>query len=289
MGEYDREIHHSAALIGACGAYRARTRYRCVTPGIRVPRDDSAPSNVGDLATAILALYPDSVLAGWTAARLHGHSMARSRTRVEVICPRQIRRAGIVSRTARLEPHEIVTRFGVRCTSPVRTAIDLARYVPGDEAIAAMDQCLTTPRGRRPITTPAEIEAELDRREWWRGERVRTVLAESDPGAQSPPETFTRLLLHRGGLTMFRTQVPEPPYFVDLGEPNTKVGVEYDGEYHRSAEQQGADIRRRSYLRREGWDVILVSTEQLKRERRQILETVITALRDRGVDPRPGQ
>lgn len=292
MGTFERDVRRSAELIATVGRYTAEKDYRCITPGFRVPRG-TAGGSVGDLATAMIRNYPGAVLCGWTAARLHLHTMAKSRESVEVLGPKQIRRRGVISRTAEFDPEEVVFRYGLPCTSPVRTAIDLIRYTAGDEAIAAADQCLrvfgrpaTAHRpawvARAAMATQAQIEGELDRREWWRGTRIRRVLDEADGRAQSPWETFSRLTLHRAGMTNMVPQVPvlDGEYFLDLADDEHKVAVEYDGAYHRDAKQHAADIERWNVLEKDlGWNLIIVTAGPLSKRPDVLLRRVRRALK----------
>ncbi|GAA0986875.1 hypothetical protein GCM10009551_039090 [Nocardiopsis tropica] len=292
MEEFEREVFLSRDLIAAEGRYAVERSHRCVTGGVRVRR--GVQPDIGHLATAMLRLYPESTLCGWTAARLHGHTMAGSRTLVEVMGPRQIRRRGVICRMAALEPSEIVVDGALRYTSAVRTAIDLARYTPGDEAIAAMDQCLrvhgrpatATPPAwvRRPaMTTRAAIERELDRREWWRGTRVRAVLDEADGRAESPWESFARLTLHRVGLVTMVPQVPvfDGAYYLDLADPELKVAVEYDGAHHRSAQQHAHDAEKWNALQADGWRLIIVTAGPLAHRPDVLIRRVRAAMAER--------
>ncbi|WP_158635089.1 DUF559 domain-containing protein [Tsukamurella asaccharolytica] len=293
MGAFEREVHRSADLIAAVGRYAAEKDYLCVTPGFRVPRGSTGGA-VGDLATAMIRQYPGSVLCGWTAARLHLHTMAKSRESVEILGPKQIRRRGVISRTAEFDAGDIVVRYGLPCTSPLRTTMDLLRYTAGDEGIAAADQCLrvfgrpaTAHRpawvSRPAMATAAQIEAELARREWWRGTRIRAVLDEADGRAQSPWETFSRLTLHRAGLTTMIPQVPvlDGEYFLDLADEQHKVAVEYDGAYHRDARQHAADVERWNVLEKDlGWNLIIVTSGPLTNRPDVLLRRVRRALAD---------
>ncbi|KXO99129.1 hypothetical protein AXK61_17795 [Tsukamurella pseudospumae] len=287
MGAFEREVHRSAELIADVGRYAAEKDYRCITPGFRVPRGETG-GTVGDLATAMIREYPGSALCGWTAARLHLHTMAKSRELVEVLGPKQIRRRGVISRTAEFTADDVVIRYGLPCTAPIRTAMDLMRYTRGDEGIAAADQCLrvfgrpaTAHRpawvARPAMATVEQIEAELDRREWWRGSRIREVLREADGRSQSPWETFSRLTLHRAGLTNMIPQVPvlDGEYFLDLADEVYKVAVEYDGAHHRDGKQHAADVERWNVLEKDlGWNLIIVTAGPLANRPEVLLRRV---------------
>lgn len=86
-----------------------------------------------------------------------------------------------------------------------------------------------------------------------------------DPGAQSPKESWLRVILIRAGLPRPQTQIPVCDEFgdviayLDMGWEDVKVAAEYDGEQHRSDRRQYTwDIRRLEMLEHRGWNVIRV-------------------------------
>lgn len=168
------------------------------------------------------------MLSGYTAAYLHGADYTADKP-TEITLSHSAVRRGIVIRRARLKPDDVIERRGLRYTSAVRTVVDLARFQPGDEAIAAVDQMLRKRRHRPAPTMIEEVTDYLDRTtSLHRGTRVREVLAESDGRAESPWETYTRPLLHRSDLGMF---VPQEPIRggrmrIDLGAADYGVAVE---------------------------------------------------------------
>ena len=83
------------------------------------------------------------------------------------------------------------------------------------------------------------------------------------------------------GLTGFETQVPVPglPYHLDLGRRDLKVGVEYDGEYHRDPAQHAKDLTRWNRLRRAGWLVYPLTTTMVTRDE----HATAADIRDEGV------
>jgi very-short-patch-repair endonuclease len=100
-----------------------------------------------------------------------------------------------------------------------------------------------------------------------RGPRqLETTLDLVDEGAQSPRETWLRLLLIRAGFPRPKTQIPvlspdgARPYYLDMGWEEIKLAVEYDGDQHRVDPLQFAyDIRRREDLHELGWFDIRVT------------------------------
>lgn len=95
--------------------------------------------------------------------------------------------------------------------------------------------------------------------------RVPAVLAMVDESAQSPKETWLRLLLVDAGFPRSQTQIPVlapdgyPLYFLDMGWPEVMVAVEYDGEQHRTDRSQyRGDVTRAEYIEGLGWRRIRV-------------------------------
>lgn len=89
--------------------------------------------------------------------------------------------------------------------------------------------------------------------------RVGRLLELVDAGAQSPRETWLRLLLMSAGFPRPQTQIPVARpggqhYFLDMGWPDVMVAVEYDGEQHRL--ERGTyddDLIRSEYIAHVGW------------------------------------
>lgn len=92
--------------------------------------------------------------------------------------------------------------------------------------------------------TDSDVWPLVDRYAGARGvRRCRTAIELMGAGAQSPKETWLRLLLIDGGFPPPQTQIPlyENGYavaFLDLGWPAIKLAVEYDGDQHRTDRAQ---------------------------------------------------
>ncbi|WP_121434751.1 hypothetical protein [Actinomadura pelletieri] len=185
-----------------------------------------------------------------------------------------------------LRADHVTEKSGVRLTSLSRTALDCARWLPRHEAVAALDQFL-----RRGVTTD-ELTAMTRTLPGYRGnKRLREAVRLSDRGAASPGESWTRVAVVRCGFPRPRTQVPVAGptgrrLYIDLGYPDHRVGLEYDGERHHTGPKSRAhDTSRRAWLTKEmGWEIIPVTKEFLSRPA-PYLQALLTALLQRGWTP----
>ncbi|AFC52060.1 hypothetical protein OCQ_05470 [Mycobacterium paraintracellulare] len=201
------------------------------------------------------------VLAGFSAASLHGSNWVDAARPVDIIHDNRHPPPGLTTWGDRLEGDEFVWIDGVAVTTPARTAVDLACWYPLTTAVAAIDALAR-------VTDVKMADAELLAARY-RGRRgiegARASLELVDAGAQSPKETWLRLVLVRAGLPRPQTQIPVVDEcgstfaFLDMGWDDVKVAVEYDGDQHRSDHSQYAwDIARHERLRRCGWIVVRV-------------------------------
>ncbi|MGC7313001.1 endonuclease domain-containing protein, partial [Mycobacteroides abscessus] len=95
-----------------------------------------------------------------------------------------------------------------------------------------------------------------------------TAIDLMDAGAESPKETWLRLVLVTAGLPRPQTQIlvhngdHVPLAYIDMGWEDMMVGVEYDGDQHRSDRRQYVkDIKRLELLERLGWRIVRVVSE----------------------------
>jgi len=97
--------------------------------------------------------------------------------------------------------------------------------------------------------------------------QLRELLPLVDAGAESPKESWLRLLAIDGGLPAPETQIPVldngiPIAFLDMGWRHIQLALEYDGDQHRSDRRQYVkDLRRIPMLEQHGWEVIRVIAE----------------------------
>jgi hypothetical protein len=201
------------------------------------------------------------VVAGFSASALHGSNWVEPTRPAELIHDNRHQLSGLRVRTNAFEADEIQTIAEVPVTIPARTALDLACWYPTMVAVPAIDAlaCATDLK-------LADVELLTQRYRGRRGlHRARVSLDLVDAGAESPKESWLRLILIRAGLPRPKTQIRVYDEFtakvayLDMGWEDLKVAAEYDGEHHRSDPRQYRyDAIRHEMLQRLGWIVIRV-------------------------------
>ncbi|WP_396448653.1 hypothetical protein [Actinomadura sp.] len=205
---------------------------------------------------------------------------------VELVTPRTSGSEPVTADTVELPAGHVMEEADVRLTSPARTALDCARWLPRLAAVAALDQFL-----RQGVAT-GELTAMARALAGYRGnKRLREIIRLADRGAASPGETWVRVALADTGFPRPHTQVPVRGahgrrLYIDLGYPDFRVGLEYDGErHHTGARARGHDTARRRWLAKEmRWEVIPVTKDFLAYPA-PYLEALLTALLHRGWNP----
>ena len=188
----------------------------------------------------------------------------------ELILPtsRRLVSDGVRVRVDRLAPDEVAERFGVAITSPLRTAFDLARRHPLDEAVAAVDAlCFKVGLTRDDLVAVAAAHPGA------RGLlQLREVIDLMEPLSESVKESQLRLgLVHRGvprPVAQYEVTLPSgKDARLDLAWPRLPrrrpFALEYDGPEHRTIPGQNADKLRDAALDDIGWEVMHVSSRQV--------------------------
>ncbi|MGH3960345.1 DUF559 domain-containing protein [Mycobacterium sp.] len=201
------------------------------------------------------------IIAGVSAAALHGAKWVDTAAPLEIIHTNRNPLAGLRVRGDHIEEDEVAVADRIPVTTPARTALDLACWYSTGEAVAAIDAL-----AHAVDVKAADVELLVQRYPGRRGIcRGRITLGLVDSRAQSPKETWLRLLLIDAGLPRPQTQIRVHDEFgdligyLDMGWENVKVAVEYDGEQHRSDRRQYTwDVRRHELLERCGWIIVRV-------------------------------
>ncbi|MGV9800744.1 hypothetical protein ACWDTP_22110 [Mycobacterium sp. NPDC003449] len=275
-------IGPEALAAGGLTRGQLRWRYAATQPRVYLPKA-GVRTVQADITAAWLWSGRRAIIAGRAAAALHGANWVDVGTPVELITDHGRRRPGIVVREERIGPDEICRIGDFRVTTPLRTALDLARFFPRDAAVAHLDALAAA--------TGVECGQVLELAARYRGLRgirsARTALALMDPGGQSPQESRLRLVLIDAGYprpgTQIRVSDGVDEAFIDMGYPDAKIGLDYDGKHHASDRPRYVhDIGRNAIIEREGWIDIHVVTEHSKA---YVLHRVREAFTRRGISP----
>lgn len=254
-------IGREALDAGLLTRHELRRRFTAIYPGVYVDTPVVARDRA---AAAWLWSKRAGVPAGRSAAALHGAKWVDDDAPAELIYANRRPPSGIHTWADCIAEDEIQSISGISVTTAARTALDLARRRPVDAAVAEIDGLLNATR-----TKVADVELLAERHRGDKGIRsARMTLDLVDPGAESPRETWLRLLIVRAGYPRPETQIRVKDEFgqvvarVDMGWSDLKIAVEYDGEHHWTDRRRlAADIRRTELLKELGWIVIRVTAE----------------------------
>lgn len=153
----------------------------------------------------------------------------------------------------RLDPSEVVVRFGIPCTrqqralfDEMRTAVDLREAVVAIDMMAAAE-----------VTSIARMSDYLSTRERWNGvPQARAALRLASERSASPNETRMRLIWELDA-ELPRPLVNQPVFdlngrllgIADIFDPVAGVVGEFDGADHRGARRHSSDVDREAGFR----------------------------------------
>ena len=258
-------VGSEALANGVVTKYELRARYKSVFPDVYLPADEDLTLRRRAIAGWLWS-HREGVIAGLTASALHGAKWVDVCTPIELVWSNARRPPGLRTFDYRLMADELVIAEGMRMTALSRTAFDIGRRGSLNEAVARLD-ALGNATGLR----AEDVFQVAGRHRGARGLRqLSTALDLYDPGAQSPKETWLRLLLIEAGYPRPQTQIPvlgldgHPLYFLDMGWEDATIAVEYDGDDHRQRQRFGRDLVRSEFVAYRGWTLIRVMADHRK-------------------------
>ncbi|MFD1811328.1 endonuclease domain-containing protein [Rhodococcus gannanensis] len=286
MGDFDSPFLGSRAIAdGRLTEHQLRHDFARIHRDVYVHRRVSVTAAVRARAAWLFA-GPECTLTGFSSAALHGTRWIDDAAPAEVSRNGHFRSPpGLLAHDYTFEPDEVVDLQRIRVATAARAGFDLARRLPRDGAIVALDAlCAATG------VKPEAIADIADRHTGARGVRtVRQIVPDVDGGSQSPPETHTRLAIVDAGLPRPETQIAIATYdgavfaHADLGWRRWRVLVEYDGAHHWiDRDQRSWDIERLARIEALGWTVIRVDSALLYRRRAALLARIVGKLREAG-------
>jgi hypothetical protein len=237
-----------------------RWKYRALFPDVYTP-SIAAPSLYANTVGAWLWSERRAVITGRAASALHGARWVDENTPVELLWTNHHPPAGIISRDEHFLYDDVMAINDMAVATIQRAAYDLGRHLPRLDAIAHLDAlaCATGLKAEH-------IAPLIARYKGARGIRsLRAAVDLMDGGAQSPRETWLRMLLIDAGYPRPTTQIPVADddghefAYLDMGWEDVMIAVEYDGEQHRTDRVQWRwDVTRLRKVHDRGWHHIKV-------------------------------
>lgn len=256
-------------------------RYPVVVPGIRMDLEsfvrfptpvwaDQAWQSDALRFRAVLMKHPGMVAGHALAARLYGWPLPSN------LMTEQLHVCSTDANTRIIQPIITLHRsksFAQRLwfDLPLLDAVDVFIGIGPDlqvrDLVKLGDAAIGNWHGP-PQADLAELRVQVAERKFLRRRRhLLTAIDLMRPTVDSPAETDLRLwtiavglpepIVHPKVCCSLRKRVVEP----DLGYPDAKLAMEYEGDHHRSSKQQWTnDIERDEALRNEGWTVLKVTS-----------------------------
>lgn len=237
--------------------------------------DAAVPDSIPLRAAAVAKIVPaDAVVCRSSAAWLYGvdtlppdeEEQSALLDTVRPTSVRGLKLTVVAGHSQTLLPGDVIDWHGLRVTSPVATAVHLARHLKRPFALSALDAM-----ARAGLIDVPEVRDAVERYPGHPGIRqARELSALIDPASESPGESWMRLRMVDAGFAGAVSQVEVTAgrrlRRIDLGFPDRprtcdglRLGLEYDSDqWHGSRGQQFADENRSMDLRDLGWMIISV-------------------------------
>ncbi|GAA1529468.1 hypothetical protein SAMN04489751_0435 [Brevibacterium sandarakinum] len=261
-------------------ALKTNSRYVRVFTNVWIDRDDDSamptPLWAGTTwlreATRLSGfrlLRSDVVGTLWTAARLYGLPVPnRIRDYAlhiagDATCIRISRPGVVLHRHQRLNYYDF---FDLPLLAVPHLLIEVAPFLDISELVQIGDAAVST-RFSGPRTSVEQLRAELLSRKQVRNRRLlEHAISLIRPAVDSPRETWLRLWIINHGFPEpqvhpeVHSRIKNIALRPDLGYPDIKLAIEYEGDHHRTSPEQFAkDIERRQLMEAEGWTILRVS------------------------------
>jgi very-short-patch-repair endonuclease len=260
-------------------------RFQRLFPDTYITAPDTGPP---DLMLRSHAAYRyvegAGVLSGYSAAEILGASCGPWDSPAEVTAPHrgQRSRPGLLVHRTNLPTDEIIEVKGLKVTSPLWTAYDLARRGDLVERVVAVDRLANVHRFDPDLLLHFSARYRRSRGNGL----VPTVLAYADRRAGSPMETRLRMLIVRAGLPKPEVQWVvqddrgRTAVWLDLAWPDLMIGIEYEGEGHTAPARVLRDVGRYTGLVDKGWRIYRYTKREILR-RQDLIVAQLTRARER--------
>jgi hypothetical protein len=268
--------------------------------GIAAPPPTGLSSTLTVCRAFLLRMPGHCFFSHQTAAVLWGFPLPRAAeaahpVHVSALVPAKGPRArGVVGHRLTDPGIAPTTRFGMPVPDALSTWLQLGAELRQADLVAAGDHLLRPFDSRpgipfRSHSTPDAVSARVLAFRGHGKSALMGALPHLRVGAESRRETFVRLALVRAGLP---EPVLNPNLFdatgsfvarIDLDYPDWKVSVEYDGEQHRTDDDQyHRDLERLDAVRLLGREVVVLRKQHLRDDATSAVDRVTAALRRAG-------
>jgi hypothetical protein len=243
------------------------------------------------VTAAWLKIGPDAVVAGETAAFLHGFTAAEPQP-VHLMVPYESHKRpqpGIVIHNGQKLSDDRVLLHGLPVLDVERVISDIVCTLDPPSALAILDQAFAAVAEAAREAFRTRIHDRLRRRPDPRGTAIGARLVDIATGkAESPAESWVRWRIVDLGYPVPEVNVEVcdvngvPIFRVDLSWPDLRIAVEYNG-YAAHVDRVEADTARVRDLERRGWIVVLITADDLACTT-GLEQQLDDAFRRRGVD-----
>lgn len=164
---------------------------------------DSALRHVLEARAAWLSLNRRGWASHYTAAVLNGLPVPRNQPAMVTISQamraegRRLNRPGLRLRTAKVDPRDVGSEWGMAVLSPARTALDVARLHGFEAGLVLADAALA-----RGLATVADLERIATGMAGWYSTRPRLVAEHASERRESPNESWSFAVFVMRGLPL---------------------------------------------------------------------------------------
>jgi very-short-patch-repair endonuclease len=247
-----------------------------------------------DLArcAAICLGRPNVVIASMAAGRLWGFRRLPRDARVHIIGPRAsnpgIAPWVVTYHTDAIHPYDILTRSdGIRLTTRVRTAFDLARSLKADDLLSVIEQVVHDGGVTEDALWDVATEWVSPRRPWIQHYLRQVVRRFPGGAAESHHEVVVASMLREAGVggLVRQHRIDLPGYGLarfDLAVPPLKLAIEVDVHpEHQTLRGRTSDERRDAAAARQGWLTCRVTADDYAHRLREMTVRIATLARSR--------
>ncbi|MBU9766588.1 hypothetical protein FR943_22445 [Mycobacterium sp. TNTM28] len=241
-------LGREAVRAGLLTTHELETKYRAVYRNVYLDNEVALTPLLRARAAWLFA-GPDAVLSGVSAAAVHGTKWLNADAPAEIVRANRHAPKGLRVHSYALAPEDVMQREGMRITTAARTAFDLGRLLPHEEAVPIIDALMN-----KTLLDPEDVWALRRANSGVRGvDRLRSALAVADGASQTPLETRTRLALRYIGIPGLETGIRFYDVCgmmcnrVPMGWPRWQLAIECDEEedtpgYRERVHKQTAEL-----------------------------------------------